>query len=851
MLRSPWPTVVLAAFFVAAVAAGAGAVVTTGILEGRVSDVDTGEPLAGVNIAIQGSGLTTVTNADGEYIITNLPPGSYDVSASLVGYVDAVRTGVVILQEEPTAANFALQPTVLEVPGAEAKVTAAQLQVRPGVTATAYTVSAQDEQLARGQPMDLYQFPGLVFGQPGVVADSIGYPHIRGARDDQFGYMLEGIPIVEPNNNVFATNIVSVGLDRAELFTGGYPASYPGYIGGVINEVIKRGDQVNGGFVDTSFGSPWDYRNLIFEKGRVDGPLDWYFQSIMWRSDFLDNNFLRACPASSDAIAKAIYTVGASDQLTLLANHGYARYIFPFSHTETFDVDSGLFVPVAETSDYARQGYGLDAVTWSRTLSPKAFYNVRGYRLENWLRLDLSSPEQGFWQDRRQEMYGLQLNFTGQVAPNHLLYSGAWHIWSDNNMLAAGFMPPIFPPVLEYAANNDTRNLQAFVGDRWRATDKLTLDLGVRYDRMGYDRAPSPDLTLSKVSPRTGATYALSDSVLLRGSWGRYMQMPAAKYTHWTFIDHGLSASSPPPWGGPPLTQNDWGMFLAEVSPLRPQVDTSFDLGMEARLTPNLLFGTTYFERDSDDMTQRWNGASDAVFDPREPKRYASNGHGFASGVETKLSRRLSDDWEGWLSYTYLRAQATAPYANAYPYGLPVGDADAEYYVPWDQRHTAAVVLNHRRGKWEFNPWFSYGSGYAYGQSGMDLGGPDFQHVTLYTSTSEGVPVPYDVPITVDGRLQPDNPNALRSGSHWLCSLNLRYHATEDQEFYVGLYNLFGNHTATNLAWYDQNTGGILPGAYHPPAVGAPGPDNPGYITYVPYTYNPPFFAVFGIRQSF
>ncbi|UCH36102.1 MAG: TonB-dependent receptor [Armatimonadota bacterium] len=846
MLRSPWPTALLAALCVSALVSSAGAVVTTGILSGQVLDVETGEPLAGVNVRIQGTALTTVSDADGAYLITNIPPGTYDVSASLVGYVEAINTGVAITQDETATLDFGLEPTVLEVPGAEAKVTAAQVQVRPAVTATTYTTTSEEEQYVRGQPNDLYQFPGIVFGQPGVVADATGYPHIRGARDDQVGYMLEGIPIVEPNNNVFATNIVTVGLDRMDLYTGGYPASYPGYVGGVINEVIKRGDQVRGGFVDTSVGSPWDYRALLLEAGNVVGPWNWYYQSNIWRSDFLDNNFLTSCEASSDAIVKAIYTASANDNLTLLANHGYARYLFPFSHTQSFDPSTGLFEPVQETRDFGRQGYNLDAVTWSHSLSPKAFYTLRGYRLENWLRLDLSSDEQGFWQDRLQQMYGLQLNYTGQVAPKHLLYAGAWHIWGDNNMLASGFMPPIFPPVLEYSADNDTRNLQAYIGDRWRVTDELTLDVGVRHDSMDYDRSPHSELSLSQTSPRAGATYAVNDATLLRGSWGKYAQMPAAKYTRWTFIDRGLTAPIPDYFGD--MTQGEiWPLFFAETSPLKPQVDTAFDVGVETRLAPNLLLNATYFQRDSEQLVQRWHGPTDEVFDWSDVKRYASNGHGTATGIEAKLQRRLARDWEGWLSYTYMRAKATAPYPNAYPWGVDFGDLDAEYYLPWDQRHTATLALNHKRGNWEFNPWVAYGSGYAYGQSGIDLGGPDYQHMTLYTDLGE----PYDVPIQVNGELQPNNPNALRTGDHWLCSLNITYHVDEDQDIYVALHNIFSTKTATNLAWYDENTLEVLPGAYQPPAVGDPGPGNEGYITYVPYTYNPPFFAAIGIRQRF
>jgi len=847
MTRSPWPTALLAALLVAIVAASAGAI-TTGILSGQVLDLKTGESLPGVNISIEGTGLTTVSDARGGYLITNIPPGTYDIKASLVGYVEAINTGVVIIQDQTTSLDFGLEATVLEVPGAEAKVTASQVQVRPAVTATTYTAATPEEQHVRGQPNDLYQFPGIVFGQPGVIPDSTGYPHIRGARDDQVGYMLEGIPIVEPNNNVFATNIVTVGLDRMELYTGGYPASYPGYVGGVINEVIKRGDQVRGGFVDTSFGSPWNYRDWIVESGNVDGRWNWYWQSNIWRSDFLDNNFTKSCEDSSDAILKAIYTVGANDNLTLLANHGYARYLFPFSHTQSFDPITGLFQPVAEEQDFGRQGYNLDAVSWSHTLSPKAFYTLRAYRMENWLRLDLSSDQQGFWQDRLQRMYGLQLNYTGQIAPRHLLYAGLWHIWSDNNMLAAGVMPPIFPPVLEYSANNNTRNLQAYLGDRWRVTPKLTLDAGVRHDGMKYDLAPHPDLSLSETSPRVGATYALAHSALLRASWGQYAQMPGAKYTRWTFVDRGLTAPIPDYFGD--MTQGEvWPLFFAETSPLKPQVDRSFDIGVETRLAPSLLLDTTYFRRNSKQMVQRWHGASDDVFDLTfsEPRRFASNGHGHARGVEMKLTRRLAQNWEGWLSYTRMRARATSPHPNAYPWGVDFGNLDAEYYVPWDQRHTAVLAVNHKLGKWELNPWVGYGSGYAYGQSGIDLGGPDFQNVTMYTDAGE----PFDVPITVNGQLQPNNPNALRSAEHWLLSFNLTYHVSKDRDFYVALHNLLRTRTATNLAWYDENTLGILPGAYHPPTTGTPGPGNEGFITYVPYTFNPPFFAAFGIRQRF
>ena len=58
---------------------------TTGKISGRVQDTETGEPLVGVSILIEGTTMGASTDVEGEYVIMNIPPGPYTVVASGVG----------------------------------------------------------------------------------------------------------------------------------------------------------------------------------------------------------------------------------------------------------------------------------------------------------------------------------------------------------------------------------------------------------------------------------------------------------------------------------------------------------------------------------------------------------------------------------------------------------------------------------------------------------------------------------------------------------------------------------------------------------------------------------------------
>ena len=53
----------------------------TGTIVGQVTAEDTAEPLSGASVAVRGTALGALTNAEGAFLIPNLPAGRYTLVA--------------------------------------------------------------------------------------------------------------------------------------------------------------------------------------------------------------------------------------------------------------------------------------------------------------------------------------------------------------------------------------------------------------------------------------------------------------------------------------------------------------------------------------------------------------------------------------------------------------------------------------------------------------------------------------------------------------------------------------------------------------------------------------------------
>ena len=86
-----------------------------GKIAGTITNSETGEALVDVNILIENTTLGAASDLDGQFYIINISPGTYTVTASLVGYTTQNITGLKVFSGQTTRLEIELEPTVLEM----------------------------------------------------------------------------------------------------------------------------------------------------------------------------------------------------------------------------------------------------------------------------------------------------------------------------------------------------------------------------------------------------------------------------------------------------------------------------------------------------------------------------------------------------------------------------------------------------------------------------------------------------------------------------------------------------------------------------------------------------------------
>ncbi len=87
---------------------------TTGKVAGVVVDKETGEGLAGVNVYFEDTSLGAATDVDGYYVIINIPPGTYKLSVSMIGYALHTIERVKVQVDRTSTHNVLLASETME-----------------------------------------------------------------------------------------------------------------------------------------------------------------------------------------------------------------------------------------------------------------------------------------------------------------------------------------------------------------------------------------------------------------------------------------------------------------------------------------------------------------------------------------------------------------------------------------------------------------------------------------------------------------------------------------------------------------------------------------------------------------
>lgn len=207
----------------------------SGKIVGKVTDESTGEPIPGANVLIEGTSMGAATDLKGEYFILNIPPGSYSVRASIIGYKTVIQTGVDVSINHTTNLHFQLEETVLEFEESVI-VTASRPLVEMDKTSTRHFVSA--EEIAVRPTND---FISLLSSLPGIDQSATGELTVRRGSIDQVAFLIDGMRASNPLDYEPYTNINLSSIQELEIITGGFNAEYGQAQSGVFNIVTKEG----------------------------------------------------------------------------------------------------------------------------------------------------------------------------------------------------------------------------------------------------------------------------------------------------------------------------------------------------------------------------------------------------------------------------------------------------------------------------------------------------------------------------------------------------------------------------------------------------------------------------------
>ncbi len=208
---------------------------STGKIAGTVIDAETGEPLPFANVFVEGTSFGAATDLEGNFVILNVPPGVYSVTASVVGYQKQTIKNVRVNVDFTTRLEFKLNPGSVEMAAVivegERNPLIRQDLTNPTVAITSETI---DE-----LPVD--QISDVIKLQAGITVDDAGDIHIRGGYGNEISFTLNGVSLNDPYGNRRSIGLATNAVQEVSVSSGTFSAEYGNALSGVVNYVTKEG----------------------------------------------------------------------------------------------------------------------------------------------------------------------------------------------------------------------------------------------------------------------------------------------------------------------------------------------------------------------------------------------------------------------------------------------------------------------------------------------------------------------------------------------------------------------------------------------------------------------------------
>ncbi len=684
----------------------------TGALSGSVKDKLTQEALIGVSIKLEGTDIGTATDVEGNFRIAGIPPKSYNIVATYVGYAAQTKFNVVITTGNTNQLNFELEPDSKALGEVLVSVNRSVRIASAETPLSIQNLSVEEIKSNPGGNFDISRVVQALPGVGGVAGTGGGFRNdliIRGGGPSENVFYLDGVEI--PVINHFTTQGAAGGptgmlnvafIEDATLATSAFNARYDNTLSSVLQFRQKDGnpERIQG---NVRVGASETALTLEGPLGKKNGKTTFLASA---RRSYLQLLFkaigLPIRPDYWDFQYKVTHKINAKTTFTALGVGAIDDFYFEAPKDAT---PENLYilssVPGVNQWNYT-QGFSL------KRLIDNGFWNLTFSRnmLDNQLD-QFADNTDGKQKDEAKRILGIQ----SQEIENKLRfdmnrYSGAWkfsagamaqYVKYNNNSytrLRAEIRDStgnVVQPATEIRFNTAIDFFKFGLFGQINRTffnEQLGVSAGIRAD--GNTFTGDGANLLKTISPRVSLSYALAPKWKLNASVGRYFKTPL--YTVLGYRDDaGVLVNKDQPY-----LQSDHYVAGLEFLPTRV-----------LRLT---LEG--FYKQYADYPVSAFNGISLANqgggFGILGNEKVLAVGKGEAYGMELFAQQKLSKNLYFTGSYTLFWSKFS--------------NQDGELIASaWDNRHLLSLLAGYKfRRNWELGIKYRWQGGVPYTPLDLD-----------------------------------------------------------------------------------------------------------------------------------
>jgi hypothetical protein len=497
-----------------------------GVIEGRVIEAASNNPVPFANVVIYGTATATLTDENGHFSFKNVEPGYIKIAVSCIGFEPYFSDDIYVTNAKKTSVEFPLQESQVKIEEVTIKASPFRRQEESPLSLRRIEISEIEKNPGGNRDISkvIQSFPG--------VGSGVTYRNdliVRGGGPAENRFYLDGIEI--PNLNHFATQGASggpVGIINVDLIRGVdfYSGAFPANRGNSLSSVLEF-SQIDGNAEKLKFKVSFGSSDLALTLDGPAGSKTTFIASV--RRSYLRFLFsalnLPFLPTYNDFQFRIRTRFNPKNEISFTGLGAYDKSVLNLKANGTPGQRYILgYLPEnlqwnytfgANYKHFFAHGY-LSLVLSRNFLNNQAYkylenvpklgktYDYKSTEAENHIRIEHSGHIQG----TLKYVYGMGLDYAGYT--NHSRYS----IYRGDSLNELNINSAL--SLVNYGIFGQVS--KGFYGE------KLTASLGVRADGNNY--ASSMNNPLKQFSPRLSLSYALSSEWYLNANAGTYYQRP-------------------------------------------------------------------------------------------------------------------------------------------------------------------------------------------------------------------------------------------------------------------------------------------------------------------------------------